>query len=81
MAFTSAQTDGCDTVFGNKRVVMGTYSQASGDTGGAIVTGLSTVENFHATAATVVVNASGTVTITTADPVATVSGFWMAVGY
>ena len=79
MAFTAAQT--CESVFGNKRVMIGTYDQVSGDTGGAIVTGLSTIEYFEATAATVVSNSDGTVTITTADPVATVSGFWTAMGY
>lgn len=81
MAFTAAQTDGCDTVFGNKRAVMGTYTQGNGDTGGDIVTGLTTVEYFDATGATKVSNSSGTVTITTADPTEAQTGYWMAIGY
>lgn len=79
MAFSSSQT--ADTVFGNKRVTIGTYTQESGDTGGAIATGLSTIEYFDATGATKVSNSSGTVTITTADPTEDQTGYWMAVGY
>lgn len=70
-----------ESVFGNKRVKYGTYTQGNGDTGGAIVTGLSEVDNFDATAALTVSNSSGTVTITTADPTATVTGYWKAFGF
>lgn len=79
MAFSSTQT--AYSVFGNKAVQMGTYTQASGDTGGAIVTGLKTIEYFDATGATKVSNSSGTVTITTADPTEAQTGYWMAIGY
>lgn len=78
MAFAKTETH-C-TVFGDKRVKMGGYTQASGDTGGAIATGLNNVIYFEATAATVVSNSSGTVTITTADPGTDAVGFWIAIG-
>ncbi len=79
MAFASTITD--KTVMGNKRVNMGQYTQASGDTGGAIETGLSRVEYFDATGATKVSDASGTVTIITANPGADQTGYWIAIGY
>lgn len=79
MAFVATLTT--QTVVGNKKLNMGTYTQGNGDTGGAIVTGLKTLEFFSATGATKTVNASGTVTITTADPLGDVSGFWQAIGY
>lgn len=79
MAFASTIRE--ETVMGNLRVQMGTYSQASGDTGGAIKTGLTDVYHFQATGATKATNAAGTVTIVTADPAADVTGFWLAMGY
>jgi len=78
MAFTYAITDETG-VWGNHRVVMGTYAQASGDTGGDIVLPTSPPKFFHATGATKVSVSGATVTIVTADPLATVSGFWIAV--
>jgi hypothetical protein len=78
MAFTSSAT--AQAVFGNKRVVIGEYSQASGDTGGAIATGLGDISYFDATGATKVTTSSGTATIVTANPGATVTGFWIAIG-
>lgn len=88
MAFASAVTD--RSVFGNKRVNFGTYTNGSGDTGGDINTGLKTCEfislqpNAAAVIATApVVNetlpvAGSAVTVVTADDE---DGYWMAVGY
>lgn len=81
MAFT--YTKDAPTVFGNKRIYTGTFSQASGDTGGDIVTGCSSIQNFQATGGGGVTKASisgQTVTLTTTDPVATVTGYWMCIG-
>jgi len=75
-----ARTVSSKTVWGNKRVVLGEFTQASGDTGGAIDTTLSTVEYFEASYATNAADSSGTVTITTADPGAAQTGWWMAIG-
>ena len=78
------------TVYGNKRVSYGTFTNAGGDTGGDIVTGLSYVEFFdiqHTGSAVVddapVVNetiplSSGTVTIVTTDGA---DGIWQAEGH
>lgn len=69
--------------FGNKKVFTGTYTNTAGSTGGAIVTGLSSVNYFNSNnndqAATVnqVAISSGTVTLTT---VADTDGQWFAVG-
>lgn len=79
MAFSKTITK--KTAFGDMFVHMGTYTQASGDTGGAIATGLSKIFNFQATGALTAVNSSGTVTITTADPGAAQTGYWVAYGY
>ena len=79
MAFVSTITE--RTVMGNKRVNMGTMSQGSGDTGGAVVTGLQMVDYFQCTAALSLSKSGGTVTVTTADPLGAQAGFWMAIGY
>lgn len=79
MAFAATQTG--ESVFGNLRVMYGTYTQANGDTGGDIQTGLGQVVSFQATAATKQVTDKGKVTITTADPAGDVTGYWMAYGY
>lgn len=78
MAFAS--TTNAITVMGNKRVAFGEYTQVSGDTGGAIATGLGALDFFQATAADTVSVSGGTATITTADPLASVTGYWMAIG-
>ena len=78
MAFAS--TVKSNTVFGNKRVVFGQFTQASGDTGGAIATGLSSLAYFDASYMVASSDSSGTVTITTADPLAAQTGYWMAIG-
>jgi len=72
------------TVFGDLRVVMGTYTNASGSTGGAIVTGLNEVFYFNSScgtsqAATVnlVTISGGTVTMTC---VSDEDGKWIAIG-
>jgi len=80
MAFTSTVTG--STVFGNKRVVFGTYASTAGSTGGAIVTGLTAVNYFDANSATatpstIVTVSGGTATITTT---ANQTGMWKAEG-
>lgn len=80
MAFSATVT--AKTVMGNKRVHMGTIAQVSGDTGGAVTTGLRSVDSFttsiHCTTLSV---SGGTVTITTADPGAAQAGYFTAIGY
>jgi len=78
MAF--AATTEFVTVFGDKKVAVGQFTQASGDTGGAIATGLSNLAFFSASYMTASSDSSGTVTITTADPGAAQTGYWMAIG-
>lgn len=89
MAFSAPQ----DTLayFGNKRFVSGTYTNSGGDTGGEVVTGLSTVEKFwmQPIGAAVIANApvanetfplsnaTGSVTIVNT---ANESGLWFALG-
>jgi hypothetical protein len=86
-AFTSTITS--QTVFGNKRIVYGTYTSSAGATGGDVSTGLNQVEVFMLipNAAAVATNASvvnetfplasGDVTIVSdADQV----GYWFAIG-
>jgi len=77
------------TVFGDKRVVYGRFTNGGADTGGDVVTGLSVVEQFHITlqGAAVVASApvvnetlplnSGDVTIVT---VADADGQFIAIG-
>ena len=78
MAF--AKTVKFVTVFGNKRVAVGQFTQGDGDTGGAIATGLSSIDYFDASYMTDASDSSGTVTITTADPGAAQTGYWIAIG-
>jgi len=78
MAF--ARTVSSKTVWGNKRVVLGEFTQGNGDTGGAVDTTLSTVEYFDASYMTNASDSSGTVTITTADPGTSQTGWWIAIG-
>ena len=67
---------------GNRRATFGTFTQASGDTGGDIATGLTKVESFMITTEVVTTSeSSGTVTVTTQDPGTDQSGYWMAFGY
>jgi len=73
-----------DTVFGDLRVAIGTYTSSASGTGGAIVTGLNEVfffntdcETSQAATVNLVAISGGTVTITTvADEV----GKWIAIG-
>lgn len=87
MAFSSTITE--TTVFGNKRVAYGTFTNGGSDTGGDIETGLNRVDFIHlqVTGSAVDANspavnetfplASGNVTIvTTADT----DGIWVAYG-
>lgn len=78
MAFASTVID--HTIFGDKRVAFGQFTQASGDTGGAIATGLSSIAFFSASYMTASSDASGTVTITTANPGGAQTGYWFAIG-
>ena len=78
------------TVWGSKRVNMGTYTNGGGDTGGTLVTGLRKIEfiRLQPTGAAVIdsnpsVNAtfplnSGSVLIVNT---ANEDGLWMAIGY
>jgi hypothetical protein len=79
MAFSATITK--RDVTGSMRTHYGTYTQVSGDTGGAITTGLKNVIGFQATGATSAVNSSGAVTIVTANPGADQTGYWQATGY
>ena len=78
MAF--AATTSLVTVFGNKKIAVGEFTQASGDTGGAITTGFSAIAYFEASGSIDNADSSGVVTITTADPTAAQTGYWMAIG-
>jgi len=69
------------SIFGDKRVTYGTFAQVSGDTGGDIDTGLAHVDYFECSWGKTFSVSGGTVTVTTADPVATVACYWMAIGY
>jgi len=87
MAF--AYTVDEETVFGNKRIKVGTFTNAGGDTGGDIVTGLNSVEfiQLQHTGSAVAANApavnetlplaSGSVTVVTDDGA---DGVWFAIG-
>jgi len=73
-----------DTVFGDMKITIGTYTNGGSDTGGDIETGLNEVFYFNtdcetSQAATVnlVAISGGTVTITT---VADEDGKWIAIG-
>ena len=68
-------------VHGRKKFQCGFATQASGDTGGAIVTGLETVDAFVASVHCTQISVSGgTVTITTANPGAAQTIGWAAWG-
>lgn len=87
MAFSSTITE--TTVFGNKRVAYGTFTNGVSDTGGDIETGLNRVDFIHlqVTGSAVDTNApavnetfplaSGNVTIVTT---ANTDGIWVAYG-
>ena len=66
---------------GDKTMAIGYYPQGNGDTGGAITTGLTTIDGALATGATVASTVSGgTFTIVTADPGGNQTGYWFAIG-
>ena len=89
MAFTSAITFEMN-LEGNRKIVFGTFTNGSSDTGGDIATGLSQVEVVQlshsgsgAVASAPSVNetlplSSGDVTIVTT---ANADGFWLAIGF
>ena len=78
MAF--AKTTKFETVFGNKKIRCGQFTQGNGDTGGAIATGFSSIDYFDASYMTAASDSDGTVTITTADPLGAQTGYWIAIG-
>lgn len=78
MAFDSAITK--KDIWGSHRVVMGTFSQGNGDTGGAVSTGLRVVENFQMLGAKSVSVSGGVATVVTADPGGAQAGHWLAIG-
>lgn len=72
------------SIVGNLRIVFGTYTNAAGSTGGAIVTGLNEIFYFNSncmTSQSGTVNkaaiSGGTVTLTN---VSNEDGQWMAIG-
>tara|TARA_R110000751_G_scaffold78908_1_gene159258 strand:+ start:179 stop:454 length:276 start_codon:yes stop_codon:yes gene_type:complete len=87
MAFTYTLTS--NTVMGNKRIAIGTFTNSAGGTGGEVVTGLNRVDFMTLTTTgtiaapgELVVNEtlpleSGSVTIVTS---ADIVGVWMAIG-
>lgn len=88
MAFSSAVTSPIGTVFGNKRVVFGSYTNTGGSTGGSVSTGLDQVDVFFMQPTGTVVSANqpvvngtypiaGSVTIVTS---ANETGVWIAAG-
>ena len=78
MAWAASTTE--RTIMGNKKVIIGTFSQASGDTGGTVATGLRVVDYFTCGVETNLSESSGTVTVTTANPGAAQAGYWIAIG-
>jgi hypothetical protein len=83
MAFAYAISGG--TIFGNKRIKFGTFTNGVGDSGGAIVTGLNKVDfiNFAISSGisefppNISSNTAGTVTIATSNGT---DGTWFAFG-
>jgi hypothetical protein len=87
-AFASTVLLETPTVFGNKKVVYGTFASSGGATGGDIATGLQVVENIilqhtgssvsaDAPAINETLPCGGDVTIVTT---ANTAGSWMAIG-
>ena len=90
MTFSSAVTK--QTVFGDRRVAYGTYTQTvATDVGGDITTGLGVVEHFYIQRAGTAVTAAIATTINESFPLASGDvtivtpqrepGLWMAIGY
>lgn len=81
MAFASTTLS---TLIGNKRMKYGTFTNAAGDTGGTITSGLSNIEAACAGISSHVgathpklATSGGTITLTCDDGV---DGWWLAVG-
>jgi hypothetical protein len=88
MSFASAVTS--KTVFGNKRVNFGTFTNGASDTGGDINTGLRSCEEIflqHVSSAVVASAPSVNETLPVAGSAVTIvttagaDGRWMAIGY
>jgi hypothetical protein len=79
MAFASEKI--CEMTVNHKQVVIGQYTQISGDTGGDIVTGLDTIGQFFAQNVKTydTQTTAGTATIVTDDPGTSVTGIFVAV--
>lgn len=75
MAFTVSEKI-VRSVFGNKRVHMGSFTGGA-PTGGTIATGLRSVEHAEVTGATALSASAGTLTVTSAAT----AGFWKVIGY
>ncbi len=79
MSFSATPTK--RQVFGQQRVVIGTFTQVSGDTGGVVNTGLASIDYFNASCDVISVTLNGgAVTVVTKDPVANQNGYWEARG-
>jgi hypothetical protein len=82
MAFTTTVTD--VTVVGNRRLVTGTLTQAAGDSGGTISTGLSAIDFFDFNTTSHVGSTKVKYTISGGDVTLVipndVDGLWMAIG-
>ena len=65
-----------ETIFGNKRVIYGTFTNDA--TSGTVTTGLHDVEYAEVTGATVLTESAGTLTVTIAAT--STSGYWIAIG-
>lgn len=76
------------SVFGNRRIVIGTATVASGDTTGNIVTGLSHIDYAEVhykdladkTIQTDITTTEGTIACTFTNPGATKNLIWIAIG-
>ena len=65
----------------NKKVRIGNFTAASGDTSGSIATGLTAVDFFFMNGISGWTASGGTVTVSLHDPGATVAGSWIAFGH
>ena len=74
MAFVATRKE--ETIFGNKRVIFGTF--ANDATSGTIATGLNKIDYVACTGATKLIPTKGSVAVTLAAT--STDGFWMAFG-
>lgn len=77
-------TLGGETVFGNQRVLYGTYAKDSGDTTGTLTLKLNAVTSIMACSSTAAVAVAGswsTPTLTITGTTGDTGGYWMVYGY